>query len=459
MKGLDNGAKMYCVDPRRTSSSKFADLWLGIDVGTDIALANAIAREIIHAGLANDEFIAHSTQGYDEFAASVEPYTLDVAAEITGVPAEAIREVAHAYATGGKSQILWTLGITEHHNAVDNVLVAVQPRPAHRSRRTVGFGSRSAPRPEQRAGRRRHGRACRTSCPDSRTSTTTPTAASSKRSTACRSTRHPGIHLTLMFEAMERGELTAAYVVGENPADSEADIDHARTLLERPRLPRRAGHLHDPHRRNGRRGVPGLGGVGRVGRHGHVVGATGAARARRGDAAGRGAPRHRHHDRARRADGRRPRHERARGAVGRTALAVAAARRHVVRAARRRRPPVAVPEPRPPGLAVPARLAVGGRPRWSRSGAVLGRRTRGPEGAAHRRVPAAPHDRPVARLVQHRGPVERLHLADPLRRGARHQPGRRCSRSASSTANGCGCRRHAVRSRWRCVSSPTSRSA
>lgn len=63
MKGLDNGARMYSVDPRRTSSSKFADLWLGIDVGTDIALANAIAREIIHAGLANDDFIIRSTRG------------------------------------------------------------------------------------------------------------------------------------------------------------------------------------------------------------------------------------------------------------------------------------------------------------------------------------------------------------------------------------------------------------
>ena len=41
----------------------------------------------------------------------------------------------------------------------------------------------------------------------------------------------PGLHLTLMFEAMERGDLTALYVIGENPADSEADVEHARKLL------------------------------------------------------------------------------------------------------------------------------------------------------------------------------------------------------------------------------------
>jgi predicted molibdopterin-dependent oxidoreductase YjgC len=230
IKGLDNGAKMYCVDPRRTSSSKFADLWLGIDVGTDIALANAIAREIIHAGLANDEFIAHSTEGYEDFAAAVEPYSLDVAGEITGVPAAAIREVAHAYATGGKSQILWTLGITEHHNAVDNVLSLCNLAllTGHvgrwgsglvplRGQNNVQGGGDMGALPDKLPGFQRiDDDADRSKFEAAYGMDLNPT---------------PGIHLTLMFEAMERGELTAAYVVGENPADSEADIDHARALL------------------------------------------------------------------------------------------------------------------------------------------------------------------------------------------------------------------------------------
>jgi len=230
MKGLDNGAKMYCVDPRRTSSSKFADLWLGIDVGTDIALANAIAREIIDAGLTNPEFIAHSTQGFEEFAASVEPYTLEVAAEITGVPAEAIREVAHAYATGGKSQILWTLGITEHHNAVDNVLSLcnLSLLTGHvgrwgsglvplRGQNNVQGGGDMGALPNKLPGFQN----------------ISDDAARGKFEAVYGKKLNPvdGIHLTLMFEAMERGEMTAAYVVGENPADSEADIEHARKML------------------------------------------------------------------------------------------------------------------------------------------------------------------------------------------------------------------------------------
>ena len=53
LKGVRNGARLYVVDPRRTSSAEWADVWLGLDVGSDISLANAMAREIIVAGLAN----------------------------------------------------------------------------------------------------------------------------------------------------------------------------------------------------------------------------------------------------------------------------------------------------------------------------------------------------------------------------------------------------------------------
>src|SRR5207302_11230122 len=57
LKGVRNGARLYAIDPRRTSSAQWADAWAALDVGTDIALANAVAREIIAAGLVNKEII------------------------------------------------------------------------------------------------------------------------------------------------------------------------------------------------------------------------------------------------------------------------------------------------------------------------------------------------------------------------------------------------------------------
>ena len=56
---------------------------------------------------------------------AVEPYTLERAEQVTGVPAEAIRDLAHAYATAERAELCWTLGITEHHNATDNVLALI----------------------------------------------------------------------------------------------------------------------------------------------------------------------------------------------------------------------------------------------------------------------------------------------------------------------------------------------
>ncbi|MEV1174162.1 molybdopterin-dependent oxidoreductase, partial [Nonomuraea sp. NPDC049784] len=91
LKGIRNGARMFAVDPRRTGTAQWADLWLGLNVGTDIPLAHAVAREIIHAGLHNEAFIERATAGFEEFKESVEPWTLTAAEQVTGVPADAIR--------------------------------------------------------------------------------------------------------------------------------------------------------------------------------------------------------------------------------------------------------------------------------------------------------------------------------------------------------------------------------
>lgn len=221
---------MYAVDPRRTSSAKFADKWLGLNVGTDIALANAIGREIIAANLHDPTFIAGSTQGFDQYASHVESYTLDWAAEITGVPAEAIRDMAHAYASAEKAQILWTLGITEHHNGVDNVLALCNL--ALLTGHVGRWGSGLVP---LRGQNNVQGGGDMGALPDKfpgfQDVADEAVRAKFEQAYGQELNGTPGKHLTLMFEAMEQGELRALYVIGENPADSEADVEHARKLL------------------------------------------------------------------------------------------------------------------------------------------------------------------------------------------------------------------------------------
>jgi len=222
---------MYTVDPRRTESAEWADVWLGIDVGSDIALSNAVAREIIAAGLTNTAFIDHATTGFDEFAASVDSYTLDYAAGVTGVPADVIKSLAHDYATAESAQLCWTLGITEHHNATDNVvsLINLALLTGHVGR----YGSGLVP---IRGQNNVQGGGDMGSLPNKLPGfqDVTDDASRLKFESAWGASipPEPGWHVTEMFDAMERGELKAMYVLGENPAQSEADTGRAIDLLE-----------------------------------------------------------------------------------------------------------------------------------------------------------------------------------------------------------------------------------
>src|SRR6187200_1625566 len=67
LKGVHRGAKLVVVDPRRTTSAQWADLWVGLDVGSDIALSNTVAHEILAAGLEHKEFIEHATSGFEAY--------------------------------------------------------------------------------------------------------------------------------------------------------------------------------------------------------------------------------------------------------------------------------------------------------------------------------------------------------------------------------------------------------
>jgi len=232
LKAVHRGARLYVVDPRRTGSAQWADGWFGIDVGTDIALSNTMAREIIHAGLHNVEFIERATTGFDDYAASVEPWTLERGERETGVPADLIREAAHAYANADRAMICWTLGITEHHNAVDNVfcLINLGLLTGHVGRYGSGLNPLRGQNNVQGGGDMG---AIPNKLPGFQDIESNHEARA-RYEQAWGVTIQPkyGWHLTQMFEAMERGDLKALYVVGENPAQSEADAVHTMHLLE-----------------------------------------------------------------------------------------------------------------------------------------------------------------------------------------------------------------------------------
>ncbi len=231
LRGVRKGARLYVVDPRRTTSAQWADAWLGIHVGSDISVANAIGREIIRAGLVNEAFISRATTGFDAYAACVEAYPLERAERDSGVPADLIRRLAHEYAMADRAQICWTLGITEHHNAADNVfaLINLALLTGHVGR----YGSGLVP---LRGQNNVQGGGDMGAIPNKLTGfqdVETDLAARARFEAAYRVAlpAKRGWHLSQMFEGMARGELTSCYIVGENPLRSEADTGRTRELL------------------------------------------------------------------------------------------------------------------------------------------------------------------------------------------------------------------------------------
>jgi len=230
LKGIRNGAKMYVVDPRRTASAQWGVRHLPLHVGTDIALSNAVAREILDAGLENHSFIENATSGFAEFKKHVEPFTLAYAEKVCGVPATFIREMAHAFARADRAQICWTLGITEHHNAVDNVvsLINLALLTGHVGR----WGSGVCP---LRGQNNVQGGGDMGALPDRLTGfqhvENDELRAKFEAKWNAKIPPKKGWHLSEMFDAMERGEMKALYVIGENPASSEADQHRTMKLL------------------------------------------------------------------------------------------------------------------------------------------------------------------------------------------------------------------------------------
>ncbi|HEW81212.1 MAG TPA: formate dehydrogenase subunit alpha, partial [Nitrospirae bacterium] len=120
-RAVKKGALLIVVDPRKIELTRWATRHFQHNVGSDIALLNAVMREIIKNGHHDTEFIENCTEGFEELKRTVEEYTPEKAAEICGLRPDEIRELALMLGTAEKAGLFYTLGITEHITGTDNV--------------------------------------------------------------------------------------------------------------------------------------------------------------------------------------------------------------------------------------------------------------------------------------------------------------------------------------------------
>ncbi len=122
IKAVKGGAKLIVADPRRIKLAEYADVYLPLEPGSDVALLNAIMYVILEEGLHDEEFINTRTESFQEFKKNIEKYPPSVAEKITGVSSQDIRKAARIYGKSKRGSLFFCMGITQHTTGVNNVV-------------------------------------------------------------------------------------------------------------------------------------------------------------------------------------------------------------------------------------------------------------------------------------------------------------------------------------------------
>src|ERR1700730_1095321 len=232
---MRNGTKLIVMDPRRSELARTAYRFLQFKPDTDVALLNAMMHVIIEENLVDAKFIADRTLGYAELVKNVAGYSPDLMAPICGIPAETIREVARLYATSSGSMILWGMGISQHIHGTDNArcLIALAMMTGQIGKPGSGLhplrgqnnvqGASDAglipmmypdyQRVDNPAARARFAKAW--SVPEAQLDD------------------KPGLTVVEVIKGILAGKVKGMYIMGENPAMSDPDADHAREALSK----------------------------------------------------------------------------------------------------------------------------------------------------------------------------------------------------------------------------------
>jgi len=232
-KAAQNGARVIVANPREIDLCRFADLWLRLRPGTDVALLMGMMRVIVDEGLLDSSFIEQRCQDFDVFKESLSDFSLDFVEQITGVPSKKIAEAARLYATKKPATILlYSMGITQHSHGTDNVLAT-----ANLAMLTGNVGKRCTGVDPLRGQNNVQGACDMGALPNVYPGyqAVSDPAIRGKFETAwgCSLPSSPGLSLVEMFDAAYRKEIKAVYLVGENPALSDPDLQHVREALAR----------------------------------------------------------------------------------------------------------------------------------------------------------------------------------------------------------------------------------
>lgn len=230
-----NGAKLIVIDPRQIGMTDFATLWLRQNPGTDVAVFQAMAHVIVKEGLTDDSFIRERTEEFESYIESLETFTPEWAEQISGVPAESIRQAARLYANADRAAIYWGMGISQSTHGTDNTLslTNLALMCGHVGKAGTGLNPLRGQNNVQ-------------GCSDSGGLPNVYTAYQNVATPDVQTKFEqywgtslnpvPGLTATEMVDGAVTGAVRGMFVVGENPMMSEPNQAHTRHALEQLEL-------------------------------------------------------------------------------------------------------------------------------------------------------------------------------------------------------------------------------
>ncbi|HKJ27424.1 MAG TPA: formate dehydrogenase subunit alpha [Anaerolineales bacterium] len=226
-----NGAKLIVIDPRGIEMTEFAEHWLRLNPGTDVAVFMGMANVIVCEELYDEVFIEARVEDFDAYAASVAEFTPEWAEGICGVPAEQIRQAARLYANANSAAIYWGMGISQSVHGTDNAVALANlallcghiGKPGSglnplRGQNNVQGCSDSGGLPNV--------------YPGYQLVTDSEIRAKFEGDWGVPLSPEAGLTTMEMVDAAEQGAIKGYFVMGENPMMSEPDLRHARHVIE-----------------------------------------------------------------------------------------------------------------------------------------------------------------------------------------------------------------------------------
>jgi assimilatory nitrate reductase catalytic subunit len=230
----DNGARLIVADPRFTPIARNADLFLPVRPGTDLALLMAMLHVIIRDKLTDEAFIAAHTTGFAQTAESAAPWTPQRAAEVSGVPPEAIEKAAHWIGESRRAMILHARGIEHQSKGVENCEAVVAIALATGNIGREGAGPVMITGQGNGQGGREHGQKC-DQLPGQR-SLTDPAARAHVAGVwgiSPDDLPQPGYSAVEIMNAIHSGEIKGLLSICFNPLVSLPDANFTRAALEK----------------------------------------------------------------------------------------------------------------------------------------------------------------------------------------------------------------------------------